>query len=42
MIQEVEKEPKVALCRNCRGMGKVVVKRLLRKTTEVCPQCNCG
>lgn len=40
MIQEVEKEPKVALCRNCRGTGKVVVRNLLRKTTEVCPQCN--
>lgn len=40
MIQEVEKEPKVALCRNCHGTGKVVVKGLLRRKTEVCPQCN--
>lgn len=34
MIQQVEKSPKVALCRNCYGTG-FVVSGILRK----CPQC---
>lgn len=31
MKKEVTKEPKVALCRVCHGMG--------RTSTGVCPQC---
>lgn len=38
MIQQVEKSPKVALCRNCYGTG-FIVSGILRKKTEVCPQC---
>lgn len=49
MIQEVEKAPKVALCRTCHGTGKIhrIVKypsRIFSKkktetTEEVCSQC---
>lgn len=49
MIQEVEKSPKVALCRACHGTGVVrktfeTPSRLFRSkkvetTEEVCPQC---
>ena len=38
MIKQVEKSPKVALCRNCYGTG-FVVSGILRKKKEVCPQC---
>ena len=31
MIHEVEKSPKISLCRTCRGTGKI--------KTCVCPQC---
>lgn len=49
MIQNVEKSPKVALCRACRGTGVVqrtteLPSRIFRKkkvniTEEACPQC---
>ena len=49
MIQEVEKTPKVALCRACHGTGKVqktveyhsrIFGRKKTETTEeVCAQC---
>lgn len=38
MIKQVEKAPRVALCRNCCGTG-FVVSGLIRKKVEVCPQC---
>lgn len=38
MKQEVKKQPKVALCRKCRGTGKIVSGRIVRKV-ETCPQC---
>ena len=38
MIQEIEKAPKVALCRMCHGTGKVKMGRILKKSV-VCPQC---
>lgn len=38
MKQEVKKLPKVALCRKCRGTGKIVSGHL-PKTMEICPQC---
>lgn len=49
MIRNVEKSPKVALCRACRGTGVVqrtteLPSRIFRKkkvniTEEACPQC---
>ena len=38
MKREVKKEPKVALCRKCRGTGKTVSGRFIRKA-ETCQQC---
>ena len=37
MKQVVTKTPKIALCRRCRGAGKIVDE--LGRTTN-CPQCN--
>lgn len=37
MIQEVEKQPKVALCRKCRGTGKFRDPETL--DVRVCDQC---
>ncbi len=38
MIQEVEKPPKMALCRACRGMGKVPTQEA-EPSFKVSPQC---
>lgn len=37
MIQEVEKQPKVALCRKCRGTGKLCDTET--QEHRVCDQC---
>lgn len=37
MIQELEKKPKVALCRKCRGTGKFWDPDTLEE--RVCEQC---
>ena len=37
MIQEVEKQPKVALCRKCRGTGKL--RNPETQEVQVCGQC---
>lgn len=37
MIQEVEKQPKVALCRKCRGTGKF--RDPETQEFRVCDQC---
>lgn len=37
MIQEVEKQPKVALCRKCRGTGKIRNPETLEE--RICEQC---
>ena len=37
MIQEVEKQPKVALCRKCRGTGKL--RDPETQEVRVCDQC---
>lgn len=37
MIQEVEKQPKVALCRKCRGTGKL--RNPETQEVQVCDQC---
>lgn len=37
MIQEVEKQPKVALCRKCRGTGKLRDQET--QEVRVCDQC---
>lgn len=40
MKQEVEKQPKIALCRTCHGTGKVVTGDYSAfPTYGVCPQC---
>lgn len=38
MKKEVRKEPKIALCRACRGTGKILSGHFFRKE-ETCPQC---
>lgn len=37
MIQEVEKQPKVALCRKCRGTGKY--RDPDTQKVQICEQC---
>ena len=37
MILEVEKQPKVALCRKCRGTGKV--RNTETSELQICDQC---
>ncbi len=37
MIREVEKQPKVALCRECHGMGYAYDRQAGRSLR--CPQC---
>lgn len=37
MIKELEKQPKVALCRECHGTGKLRDYETQEET--VCPQC---
>lgn len=49
MIQEIEKTPKVALCRACHGTGivrktveypsRLFGRKREETTEEVCPQC---
>lgn len=49
MIFNVEKTPKVALCRACRGTGvvqrttefpsRIFRKKKVKTSEEVCPQC---
>lgn len=38
MKQEVKKQPKVALCRQCHGTGEIRTGRFFQKA-GVCPQC---
>lgn len=37
MIQEVEKQPKIALCRKCRGTGKY--RNPDTQEERICEQC---
>ena len=38
MIQEVEKQPKVALCRKCRGTGRYNDPKTQEE--QICEQCD--